>query len=297
MSPEEPPFSATAVSALDKPLHQLTEDDISQLTREDCRRYLKQKGMRRPSWNKSQAIQQVIMLKALLEPSPDSDDGSRKFYFTSRQQQTPATRVQNGTSADTEISLSAEESVVPGHRNDTEKSDFFGDHDSIHPGIGDGTEETKGQMTIFYSGKVNVYDDVPADKAHALFQLAVSPLQFPQEDSFDANMLQAPSISVGPPAISPQTVKMTDNYGLHKEESNMFRENNSAEGSASRKASVQRYLEKRKDRFKSKRKVGATLDVYANHQIGSHNLNEQSNRSATCSPPPIRPPNTPNRFS
>jgi hypothetical protein len=32
-------------SALDKPLHQLTEDDISQVTREDCRRYLKEKGL------------------------------------------------------------------------------------------------------------------------------------------------------------------------------------------------------------------------------------------------------------
>lgn len=33
-------------------------------------------GMRRPSWNKSQAIQQVISLKALLEPTDhDSGDG------------------------------------------------------------------------------------------------------------------------------------------------------------------------------------------------------------------------------
>ncbi|KAI3787774.1 hypothetical protein L2E82_00190 [Cichorium intybus] len=133
MSTEEPPFSTSAVSVLDKPLHQLTEDDISQLTREDCRRYLKQKGMRRPSWNKSQAIQQVIMLKALLEPAPDYGDGSRKLYITSRQQPTPTTRVQKGTSAYTEISLSAEESV-PGHRNDTEKSDFLGDNDSAPPG-------------------------------------------------------------------------------------------------------------------------------------------------------------------
>ncbi|KAI3742622.1 hypothetical protein L1987_60311 [Smallanthus sonchifolius] len=252
MSTEEPPSSASAVSALDKPLHQLTEDDISQLTREDFRQYLKQKGMRRPSWNKAQAIQQVIMLKALLEPSPESDDGSRKRYIASRQQQTPTTRVQKGTSADTEISLSAEESV-PGQRNDTEKSDFLGDNDSAPSRIGGGTEETKCQMTIFYSGKVNVYDDVPADKAQALFRLAASPLQFPQEDSFDGNMLQASSINVGPdfrPVLSPflPTVRMTDHYRLHKEESNISREDNSAEGSASRKASVQRYLEKRKDR-------------------------------------------------
>lgn len=285
------------MTALDKPHHQLTEDDISQLTREDCRRYLKQKGMRRPSWNKSQAIQQVIMLKALLEPAPDSADGSRKRYITPRQQQTPTTRVQKGTSADTEISLSAEESV-PGHRNDTEKSDFLGDNDSAPPRIGGVTEEAKGQMTIFYSGKVNVYDDIPADKARALLQLAASPLQFPHEDPVDGNMLQPPNINV--PIL--QTVRMSDNYRLHKEENNILREENSAEGSASRKASVQRYLEKRKDRFKSKRKGGApacggggggTFDVYINH----HQINEQSSRSATCSPPPVRPPNTPNRFS
>ncbi|XP_024974592.1 protein TIFY 4B-like isoform X3 [Cynara cardunculus var. scolymus] len=300
MSTEEPPYSASAMSPLDKPLHQLTEDDISQLTREDCRRYLKQKGMRRPSWNKSQAIQQVIMLKALLEPVPDSEDGGRRPYITSRQQQAPTTRVQKGTSADTEISLSAEESV-PGHRNDMEKSDFVGDNDSAPTGIGGVTEEAKGQMTIFYSGKVNVYDDVPADK------LAASPLQFPQEAPFDGNILQAPGINVGTDfsaMLSPilQTVRLADNYRLHKEESNMLREENSVEGSASRKASVQRYLEKRKDRFKSKRKAGApacatTIDVYLNHQIGNHNLHEQSSRSATCSPPPVRPPNTPNRFS
>ncbi|XP_023752709.1 protein TIFY 4B isoform X3 [Lactuca sativa] len=243
MSTEEPPFSTSALSALDKPLHQLTEDDISQLTREDCRRYLKQKGMRRPSWNKSQAIQQVIMLKALLEPAPESGDGSRKLYITSRQQQTPTTRVQNGTSADTEISLSAEESV-PGHRNDTEKSDFLGDNDSAPPGIGGVIEEAKGQMTIFYSGKVNVYDDIPADKARALLQLAASPLQFPHEDPVDGNMLQQPQ-NINLPIL--QTVRTTDNYRLNKEESSISREEISAEGSASRKASVQRYLEKRKD--------------------------------------------------
>ncbi|KAJ0734874.1 putative transcription factor TIFY family [Helianthus annuus] len=292
MSTAEPPSTTTAAaSPLDKPLHQLTEDDISQLTREDCRRFLKQKGMRRPSWNKSQAIQQVIMLKALLEPSPDSDDGGRKLYIASRNQKSPAAPVQKGTSAETEISVSAEESV-PGHRNDTEKCDALGDNDSAPPPptrISGGSEETKGQMTIFYSGKVNVYDDVPADKAQALFQLAASPLQFPLEYPYDGNMLQAPNINVGP-VVSPvlQTVRVTDNYRLHKEEGSVLREDNSAEGSASRKASVQRYLEKK--RFKSKRKAGATFDVYANHQIGNHNLNEQS-------PPLVRPPNTPNRFS
>lgn len=39
-----PPEESVSKSLLDKPLQQLTEDDISQLTREDCRRYLKLKG-------------------------------------------------------------------------------------------------------------------------------------------------------------------------------------------------------------------------------------------------------------
>ncbi|KAJ0791155.1 putative transcription factor TIFY family [Helianthus annuus] len=87
-------------------------------------------------------------------------------------------------------------------------------------------------MTIFYSGKVNVYDDVPADKAQALFQLAASPLQFSQEDPLDGKTLQSPSINAGrdfPSILSPvlQTVRMTDNYRLHKEENHISREDNS----------------------------------------------------------------------
>lgn len=98
-------------SLLEKPLSLLTEEDIAQITREECRRFLKERGssllpfislpfsalffyfppsksrgvsrllyatcdgtgMRRPSWNKSQAIQQVISLKALLEDRSDPD--------------------------------------------------------------------------------------------------------------------------------------------------------------------------------------------------------------------------------
>ncbi|KAI3773061.1 hypothetical protein L6452_04259 [Arctium lappa] len=276
MTTEESPLSVSATSLLDKPLHQLTEDDISQLTREDCRRYLKQKGMRRPSWNKSQAIQQVIMLKALLEPKPDSDacNRNRKLHITHRQQETTTTRVQKGTSADTEVSVSADE-LVPGQRNDVDLSDLPGDDEFVPTGIAGVTDESKGQMTIFYSGMVSVYDDVPAEKAWTLLQVAAIPLQFSQEAPFDGNVttcpltyhLQAPNIKASTdssPMFLPtlQTVRMTDNSRLHREESSIFREDNSGEGSASRKASVQRYLEKRKDRYKSKRKAGGPACVF-----------------------------------
>ncbi|XP_042752937.1 protein TIFY 4B isoform X1 [Lactuca sativa] len=305
MTTEEPPLSASTTSLLDKPLHQLTEDDISQLTREDCRRYLKQKGMRRPSWNKSQAIQQVVMLKALLEPTPDSDGCRRKLHITHLQQETPNTRAQKGTSADTEVSVSADESV-PGQRHDMDQSDLFGDNNFVLPGITGVTDEGKGQMTIFYSGKVNVYDDVPADKAQTLFKLASSPLQFHQDDG---NMTTFPlPFHLQPPTIltttessvmhlpTLQTVRKTDKSRMHREEISIFHEENSdygetgeeVSGRGSRKASVQRYLEKRKDRFKRQNKLKASecgsSSSFHHVFLTHHNENEQS-LSTTTSPP------------
>jgi len=37
--------------------------------------------MRRPSWNKSQAIQQVISLKTLLEATPETESPRRRLYI------------------------------------------------------------------------------------------------------------------------------------------------------------------------------------------------------------------------
>lgn len=315
MTPEE----SISKSILEKPLHQLTEDDISQLTREDCRRYLKDKGMRRPSWNKSQAIQQVISLKALLEPASDSDAATARKKLNIPRPQIVPNRVPRGTSADTEISVSADESVpctqkVP-EVNPDSSSDLQGGHvpadnEYVPPRTTGVASRQVEQLTIFYCGKVNVYDDVPYAKAQAIMQLAASPLQSPQETSLEGNTvfrsfpchLQPASVNVGLDSsvtVLPnlRTVKMIENSTLQIEESNILPEENSAEGIASRKASVQRYLEKRKDRgrFKSKRKVGASsipgLDIYLNHHIGNQTPNEHSGRSGAFSPIPIKSPN------
>ncbi|WOG83658.1 hypothetical protein DCAR_0102835 [Daucus carota subsp. sativus] len=313
MTPEE----SISKSILEKPLHQLTEDDISQLTREDCRRYLKDKGMRRPSWNKSQAIQQVISLKALLEPASDSDAATaRKKLHIPRPQIVP-NRVPRGTSADTEISVSADESVpctqkVP-EVNPDSSSDLQGGlvpayNETVPPRTTGVASKQVEQLTIFYCGKVNVYDDVPFAKAQAIMQLAASPLQFPQETSLEGNTvfrslpchLQPASVKVGLDSsvtVLPnlRAVKMIDNCTAQVEESNIAREENNAEGTASRKESVRRYLEKKKDRFKSKRKVGGSsitgLDFCLNHHMGNQTPNEHSGRSGAFSPVPIRSPN------
>ncbi|RVW54641.1 hypothetical protein CK203_071927 [Vitis vinifera] len=80
-------------------------------------------GMRRPSWNKSQAIQQVISLKTLLETTSDCGGGdaagARKKLFVpppENQHRVPLTR----------ISVSDEESV-PYQRQDPPKPDISGD--------------------------------------------------------------------------------------------------------------------------------------------------------------------------
>lgn len=298
-------------SPLDKPLYLLTDDDISQLTREDCRRYLKAKGMRKPSWNKSQAIQQVISLKALLETTPDSDTGQRKRRHIPRPD-TSLQRVQKETGIDAEFAESAEE-MVPYGRKPPNKPDLSGNKaagsvavvNNLTPSrTTDSGNASAGQLIIFYCGKVNVYDDVPAEKAQAIMHLAASPLFVPSETPLDATRaaqhsechLQSANVKMGPDSpmvLMPtmQTGRITEVTRLHLEESNTFYEDNSeAVNHVSRKALLERYREKRKDRFK--RKMGmpssASLDFYLNHRTGNHTPSELSSRSNTCSPPAIR---------
>ncbi|KAK2998972.1 hypothetical protein RJ639_024645 [Escallonia herrerae] len=221
--------------------------------------------MRRPSWNKSQAIQQVISLKTLLEPPPppDSDAGARRSRYIPHPEN-PLLVANKGTSADTEASVSAEESV-PDRRKDSDTPVLSGDLsyplvapdiDSVSPsllcirsmqlppmvvddgdalvadsvlniefslnghrttGVTDVPVTSVGQMTIFYSGKVNVYDDMPADKARAIMQLAASPLH-QEAPNYGITTgqplpchLRATSVKVGPEsAVLLQTLQAGD---------------------------------------------------------------------------------------
>ncbi|XP_014618849.1 protein TIFY 4B-like isoform X4 [Glycine soja] len=187
--------TATFRSILDKPLNQLTEDDISQLTREDCRRFLKEKGMRRPSWNKSQAIQQVISLKALLEPSDDDTPPPPPPAMHHRSHAQPQPQVnlseppppppkapppeEPAFHAAEDIQKSASSGEKPTETNDT--------NTNVASPKGCATSGSFGQMTIFYCGKVNVYDRVSPDKARAIMQLATSPVQLTQDDPLNGN--------------------------------------------------------------------------------------------------------------
>ncbi|XP_073142865.1 protein TIFY 4B-like isoform X3 [Henckelia pumila] len=289
--PESGSEVAAAKSPLDKPLQQLTEDDIAQVTREDCRRYLKEKGMRRPSWNKSQAIQQVIMLKALLETPADCESDFRKKLRISRPNKLHDDKIVS-ESVPQETCRDADSALAPYRRKDLDKADASGgfaaaDDSSAPSRTTVSTKMTVGQMTIFYSGEVNVYEDVPLNKSSPWFSKAVKAQACP-----DYNVIHLPSV---------QTVKTSDSSRFLGEESNTPREENPVEGSLTRKASVQRYLEKKKDRFKIKRKAGITscssLDIYFNHPMGNQIINEPLTGSGICSPPQIMPPSTPKRCS
>ncbi|GMN46772.1 hypothetical protein TIFTF001_015946 [Ficus carica] len=305
-------------SILDKPLNQLTEDDISQLTREDCRKYLKEKGMRRPSWNKSQAIQQVISLKALLEPCDDSGAGALRRIVASPPPPPQSQSQQNATcfatlsvtsnsadsgkeaSADVQVSVSAEESG-PYTRKEQAKSTPETEErptdpdERASPRNQCATDASVGQMTIFFCGKVNVYEGVSPEKARTIMHLAASPVPLSRENAFGGPAasrsfpwhLNAASDKCGllPPGATisqpMQTGKIADYSQQCWEKEN--------DGQASRNVSLQRYREKKRDRgrLKTKRNTGfnsSSLEAYFNHPVKTHISNGNSSQSCTSSP-------------
>lgn len=373
---------------LDKPLEELTDEDIVQLTREDCRRYLKDKGMRRPSWNKSQAIQQVLSLKSLFEskPSQDSKKPSKHKPATPQletardstfAQSTVLQEQALGVSWSKEVpnlgtseiqrlcSDSKEAHEIPRLGNKTPQAITEGKrctHDGHSPNSAqpllrlpanfkndcndrlrshtsesqsdtilrsDSFQQPTDQLTIFYAGMVNVYDDVPIDKAHAIVRLAghgnhiPPPLPLPVSNGFavpvghqDIIYARHSTAYASLPAISvPDALVSPVPGGTHRELPK------------SRMARVQRFLKKRKDRGRLKaasacdKSKGPLFDMYQqdpqlnlqryshdrsfhsslygqhHHQQYYYSFNAkrctQSSGSETSSP--TRPPQTPRR--
>ncbi|GMI69983.1 PEAPOD 2 [Hibiscus trionum] len=304
--------TASISSILHKPLSQLTEEDISQLTREDCRKYLREKGMRRPSWNKSQAIQQVISLKALLESNEDSGACAlRKILVCPPPPPVPPQNVASNSGNLVTEPVLGEDPLETAPL--VEMSCQGGDKDkkTLSPRSQYETNELGGQMTIFYCGKINVYDGVPLAKAQAIMHLAASPPDFTLDNlcygnaslrSFlghvqaagDKNDLVASAAAaLNSNSHIMQTEKMIEYQQPFREKGNISRH---SDGQVNRKVSLQRYLEKRKDRgktFKGKKNAGQTsssLEMYLSHQIGTHYSNGQSSWSGTSSPPQSRVP-------
>lgn len=315
------PGETPARALLDKPLYQLTEDDISQLTREDCRNYLKEKGMRRPSWNKSQAIQQVISLKTLFEPPEDAEAAEARKKLRIPRPEIPPPRAasfsrypEKGKAADARVPVPAGKSVL-NWRQKPPESHISGNisgrnvaakGNTVSPRTIPTADEPVGQMTIFYCGKVNVYDDMPHCKAQAILKLAGSSVPVPQKNivvqstvpKSPPSHLWAAGFKVGTicPMVNPtpETVKLADKSPpLPRVESNSSHDD-SLESPTCRKASVQRYLEKRKDRFKKKKSVvmpsSTSFDIFLNHQVGNQPSDAQFSWRELFASSQVRPP-------
>ncbi|XP_073109728.1 protein TIFY 4B isoform X3 [Elaeis guineensis] len=352
-------------SPLDKPLSELTEEDIAQLTREDCRRFLKEKGMRRPSWNKSQAIQQVISLKALLEGRPDSGDHPATPGCRQKPPPMPPVTPPHEEVGGDSPAPAKEPSPTPYRRRDPIPRVLFAGEPSCRfpvamrdqqpPEIPSHSprvpeEVPTCQMTIFYDGEVNVYNDVTADKARAIMLLAGSRDSYgpvaqpgpvhssrPVRARFPLAFLgpgRGPVPTASPPAAAfPASPAVAGRFFHHFREAadaewraardiepgafrhfaqltallwallvnSLISETQFHEGPTSRKASLQRYLEKRKDRFKGKKTLGGPPSnmemMYLSQKFRGQIPNEQLSQSDTSSPTHPRPPCTPTRCS
>ncbi|KAH9315400.1 hypothetical protein KI387_024027, partial [Taxus chinensis] len=222
--------------------------------------------MRRPSWNKSQAIQQVLSLKNLFHSTPDDDTN---FLPQNAQEDEPSFH-----------RLAAAPASHNNYDEAARKLEWIGEADlpvlATSPTISAKNVMTNSpcaQLTIFYCGNVNVYNDVPVDKAKAIMLLAGEKERDAESRSCAVNGGRSGSGCIPFPATLQKETPIT------------------------RKASLQRFLEKKKDRSRCKRSGGASkkppvlMGMFMHPSYWSEAVKKNPTNSSGNSP--TRPPQTP----
>jgi len=112
--------------------------------------------------------------------------------------------------------------------------------DAAGQGAPDAREKEKHQLTIFYNGKVLVFDNFPAEKANDLMQMAGKGASVSQS----SGLLPSPAIAA---------VNVTDSTKVAAAPIPLVSaQKNAADIPQAPKASLRRFLEKRKDRLTAK---------------------------------------------
>ncbi|MCO5585653.1 hypothetical protein L7F22_039588 [Adiantum nelumboides] len=124
----------------------------------------------------------------------------------------------------------------------------------------------RGQLTMFYAGSVRVYEDVPVHKAQAILLLASG---ISRGDSYHASYAMNNNVRINgiqsrpptPPLIKQSsTAESTDVSTLTRPAAKPFRRSQ-AELPFARKASLTRFLEKRKERVEERALASAAKDT------------------------------------
>ncbi|XP_006650179.1 protein TIFY 10a [Oryza brachyantha] len=114
----------------------------------------------------------------------------------------------------------------------------------------DAREQEKQQLTIFYGGKVLVFNDFPAEKAKDLMQMASKSASTTQNSALlpssttAATVTDSTKVSAVPAQANPLPVAQANAQKPVRP--------NAADLPQARKASLHRFLEKRKDRLQAK---------------------------------------------
>ncbi|EFJ10347.1 hypothetical protein SELMODRAFT_427305 [Selaginella moellendorffii] len=172
--------------------------------------------------------------------------------------------------------------------NNTQSMDIAAEEERTHATVKDPE-----QLTLFYNGQVLVYDDVPSDKAKAIMVLASSissktSCYTPCLAAATAAAAKATGAATAPPIVVPTTAKASNSlYPSPKGTTPAADKRSSSNDVQARKASISRFLVKRKDRLSAKPAEKAE----ASSKSSAKDISQRSRSpSPAASSSPVTPP-------